>query len=140
MYCTSLTNNNAIIFVVHDTETLTIPYTKVVTISIIILFRSYKSPRFEWYTCWTDSNGRSCGWYQGTGPNNRCKDFGNKYNGGMGTANENCCYCMLQLTQMPSTKPTTSPNPTSTNSLIPLGPLSPASQPTLGYRNSFKNF
>ena len=87
---------------------------------------------------WTDSNGRSCGWYQGTGPNNRCKDFGNKYNGGMGTANENCCYCMLQLTQMPSTKPTTSPNPTSTNSLIPLGPSSPASQPTLGSRNSFK--
>ena len=35
---------------------------------------------------WKDKNGLSCSWYHGNYHNYRCKDFGNKWDGGMGTA------------------------------------------------------
>ena len=41
---------------------------------------------------WVDDFGDGCDWYESSDLVG-CPYFGNSYDGGMGVANDNCCFC-----------------------------------------------
>ena len=62
---------------------------------------------------WTNAYGDGCDWYEEYDLPG-CPWLGDRYNGIMGVARDNCCYCSSTYSRSPSTspKPTVSPNPT----------------------------
>ena len=43
---------------------------------------------------WVDSYGDGCDWYENNDVPG-CDSYGSDYDGGVGVAKENCCYCTM---------------------------------------------
>ena len=52
---------------------------------------------------WVDSDGDGCEWYESVDTPG-CEWYGHDYDGGMGVAADNCCYCMSTDVRVPSCK------------------------------------
>ena len=52
---------------------------------------------------WKDSYGDGCEWYESEDKPG-CPNYGDSYEGDMGVANDNCCYCMSTDVRVPSWK------------------------------------
>ena len=69
----------------------------------------------NWVDMWL---GVGCDWYEENDLPG-CPFYGNSYDGGNGTAMDNCCYCALSQSPTNSPHPTNSPSPTYSGSTYP---------------------
>jgi len=77
---------------------------------------------------WTDSVGDGCGWYQ-VNDDPGCPNHGSYYEGSMGVANDNCCYCEGTGAPVTTPSPTSFPTYTPTVTRSPTTPF-PTYSPT----------
>eukprot|EP00579_Thalassiosira_antarctica_P010214 CAMPEP_0201908604 /NCGR_PEP_ID=MMETSP0903-20130614/669_1 /ASSEMBLY_ACC=CAM_ASM_000552 /TAXON_ID=420261 /ORGANISM="Thalassiosira antarctica, Strain CCMP982" /LENGTH=646 /DNA_ID=CAMNT_0048442989 /DNA_START=76 /DNA_END=2016 /DNA_ORIENTATION=+ len=81
---------------------------------------------------WVDVDGYGCEWWE-VNDSPGCPLYGDEYEGTMGVANNNCCYC-IDETHMPTSRPTedgiATPEPTSSPTEGDVATLDPTSSPT----------